>query len=474
MFPLTPESIPFKHAPGWHDIRARVLRKPGAVLFDSALPGELGAFSYASFAPTMLLSCTGRSAIWQRGRNVARLEDDPLALFNRVERFQAQECPLQGEMPGLGFFGGWAGLLGYDLRVFIEDLLPPKPQGALFPDLHAGFYPWVIAHDHANDTTELRLLRGAPGGPSDIRVLAEQLEAMLAQPVPAPPASALERQAEVELSTPREEYLRQVQTIKGHIREGDIYQANLTREVVRRVDADPFALYESLRAHNAAPFAGFLDCGMGRYLLSSSPERFVSVHEGVAETRPIKGTRARGDTPEEDARLKSELEQSEKDRAELTMIVDLERNDLSRVCLPGTVKVPQLLQVHSYARVHHLEATVQGRLREDVTPADLIRATFPGGSISGAPKKRALEIIHELEPVRRGPYTGSLFRLGPDGSFDSNILIRTVLTEPGRVSYHVGGGIVTDSDPEAEWDETLAKAAALESALEGDPPTTCA
>jgi para-aminobenzoate synthetase component I len=321
----------------------------------------------------------------------------------------------------------------------------------------------VLAHSHTDGATELRLLRGVPGGPTSIRGLAEQLEARLLGAGDAPARQSAARAAVQ--ATDREAWLRQVAAVKAHIREGDIYQANLTREVVRHADADPVALYEALRTHNAAPFAGVLDCGDGRYVLSSSPERFVRVRDGVAETRPIKGTRPRGQDPEQDARLKAELEQSVKDRAELTMIVDLERNDLSRVCMPGTVRVPQLLQVHSYARVHHLEATVQGRLREDATPAELIRATFPGGSISGAPKKRALEIIHELEPVRRGPYTGSLFYLGADGSFDSNILIRTLLLEPGRVSYHVGGGIVADSEPEAEWDETLAKGAALEAAL---------
>jgi para-aminobenzoate synthetase component 1 len=236
--------------------------------------------------------------------------------------------------------------------------------------------------------------------------------------------------------------------------------------VTRAGDADAVALYLSLREANPAPFAGFLDCGQGRFVLSSSPERFLSVRDGFAETRPIKGTRPRGTTPEQDQQLKTELQASTKDRAELTMIVDLERNDLSKVSVPGTVKVPSMMHVHTYTQVHHLEATVTSRLRPDTTPVELIRAVFPGGSISGVPKKRALEIIHELEPVRRGPYTGSLFYLTPDFRFESNILIRTLLVEPGCVTYHVGGGIVADSDPEAEWDETVAKGAALETALD--------
>lgn len=476
----TLQTMPFEPPGGWLACLPALLRQPGAVLFDSALAGPLGRFSFASFGPTMLLTCAGLEGTWRRGEDVSRLHGDPLELFNRVERFTAQECAL---MPPAveGFYGGWAGLLGFDLRVFIENLPDAKESGPRYPDLQAGFYPWTLAHDCATGATELRMLQGAPGAPADVKKLAILLIDLFQRNATEPrPQGSGQRIASTPLtsvvqsrsrsaavaapSTTREDYLAQVKRVKHHIFEGDIYQANLTREVVREVDVDPVALYLALRQANAAPFAGFLDCG-GRYVLSSSPERFVSVRDGLAETRPIKGTRPRGDDPAEDARLKAELESSAKDRAELTMIVDLERNDLSRVCLPGTVNVPSLLHIDSYARVHHLEATVQGRLREGVTPVELIRAVFPGGSISGAPKKRALEIIHELEPVRRGPYTGSLFYLTPDFRFESNILIRTLLVEPSRVSYHVGGGIVADSEPQSEWEETLAKAAALEAAI---------
>lgn len=463
---LTLQTMPFKPPGGWDACLSAFLRQPHAVLFDSALAGEVGRWSFLSFKPTMLLTCHGNQSEFRRGKDVSRLEGDPLEIFNRIERFTAQECALSP--PAVeGFYGGWAGLLGFELRVFIETLPPPKAGGPSFPDLQAGFYPWTLALDHTTGTIELRLLQGAPGAAADVGEVASQLTALIGDGRSAvsrrrPPNT--EHRTSL-LSTSREDFLAQVARVKHHIYEGDIYQANLTREVVRETDIDPVALYLALRQANAAPFAGFLDCG-GRCVLSSSPERFVSVRDGLAETRPIKGTRPRSADSAEDARLKAELEGSAKDRAELTMIVDLERNDLSRVCLPGTVKVPSLLHVDSYARVHHLEATVQGRLRDGVTPVELIRATFPGGSISGAPKKRALEFIHELEPVRRGPYTGSLFYLTPDFRLESNILIRTLLAEPNRLSYHVGGGIVADSDPEAEWEETLAKAAALETALQ--------
>lgn len=454
--------MPFDPPGGWNALLSAAARQPFAAIFDSALPGELATHSFVSFAPTMLLQCTGQAAIWQRGNSGSRLEGSPLDVFERVERFTHQECPLRDAPDTAGFYGGWAGLLGFDLRCFIEDLPPPRPDGPLFPDLQAAFYAWTISLDHTTGACELRLLDGAPGGPADIAHLAADLTELLARE-----HSPVEcgKPGEAQAITTHDSWLRGVEAIKRYIYEGDIYQANLTRMVHRPGQVDPVGLYMSLREHNPAPFGGFLDCGQGRHVLSSSPERFVSVREGVIETRPIKGTRGRSDDPALDARLRDELLASEKDRAELTMIVDLERNDLGRVCKPGSVRVPSLLHVETYARVHHLEATVRGELNDDTTPAAYIRATFPGGSISGAPKKRALEIIHELEPVRRGPYTGSMFWLTPDGRFESNILIRTLLSEPTGASYHVGCGIVADSDPAQEWQETLDKAAALESAI---------
>jgi para-aminobenzoate synthetase component 1 len=459
MLPLTLETLPFDPPGGWHAFLPVIAAQPWAVIFDSAQAGEAATHSYAAFAPIMLLQCTGQTARFQRGRNASVLEGNPLDIFERVERFTADECPLR-ECDAQGFIGGWAGLLGFDLRGFIEKLPPPKPDGPLFPDLQAGFYPWVLAHDHAAGTTELRLLNGAPGGPEDIARLAADLAALTSQETAATELSP------PDLLTTREQWCDGVNEIKRLIFEGDIYQANLTRMVRRQGAAHGPSLYARLRAANPAPFAGYLDCGDGRAILSSSPERFVSVRDGVIETRPIKGTRPRGRDATEDARLRDELAASVKDRAELTMIVDLERNDLGRVCVPGSVRVPSLMHLTTHEGVHHLEATVKGKLREDVTPTGLIRAVFPGGSISGAPKKRALEVIHALEPVRRGPYTGCMFRLGVNGDFDSNILIRTLLVEPDSVSYHVGCGIVADSDAEAEWAESHDKAARLEAAFE--------
>lgn len=454
--------MPFEPPHGWDALLQTATQQPFAAVFDSARPGRLATHSFVSFQPVMLLQCTGLSATWQRGRHASRLEGDPLDVFERIERFTMQECPLREPFGAAGFFGGWAGLLGYDLRCFIEKLPPPKPAGPLFPDLQAGFYPWTLAFDHTTQKCELRLLQGAPGGPEDIVKLSHQLAALFAKPVAARPA---ERTAGPDFNTDRDAWLQGVNSVKRSIYEGEIYQANLTRMVNRAGDFHAAELYEALRRENPAPFGGFLDCGEARQLLCSSPESFLSVRDGVVETRPIKGTRPRSDDPKEDGRLRAELLDSDKDRAELTMIVDLERNDLGRICKPGTIEVPDLFSLHSFERVHHLEATIRGELREGITPVQYIRATFPGGSISGAPKKRALEIIHDLEPVRRGPYTGSMFWLTPDGRFESNILIRTLLREPTGLSYHVGCGIVADSDAAAEWDESLSKATALENAI---------
>jgi para-aminobenzoate synthetase component 1 len=480
---LVYQSLPFDPPGGWLHAMAHVLRQPSPLVLDSASApstgsgqaGPLARESVLSFAPTMVFSATGQTATFQRGNHAARIEGDPLALFGAIERHAREEHKLDGENVPRGYIGGWAGLLSFELRSFIEKLPPPKFGGPLFPDLHAGFYPWCLVFDHASGKCELRLLAGMLGGHRDVRELAGDLRELFTRPVPAdgnPHSPFIEYQPRMRAThgsplhtTTREQWLDQVAAVKRYIYEGEIYQANLTRMVRREGDFSAPALYEKLRAKSPAPFGGYFDCGLTRCVLSSSPELFLSVRKGVIETRPIKGTRPRGVTPEEDARLKAELLASEKDHAELTMIVDLERNDLGRICKAGSVRVPELCAIHSYANVHHLEATVQGTLRENVDFEQIIRATFPGGSISGAPKKRALEIIHELEPVRRGPYTGSLFALSFNGDLMANILIRTLLTDPRGVSYHVGCGITADSDQAAEWEESLAKARGMEETL---------
>jgi len=270
-------------------------------------------------------------------------------------------------------------------------------------------------------------------------------------------------------SLPRERYLRAVERVKQHIDRGDIYQANLCQRFEVGCRGDPFETYVRLTQASPAPRSAWLEVP-GLSLVSLSPEMFFDARgTGEIETCPIKGTRARGSTPEADRAAAAELARSEKDRAELMMIVDLERNDLSRVCRSGTVEVPELAALRSYAAVHHLVARVRGRLAAGVGIAEILRATFPGGSISGAPKVRAMQILDELEPVRRGFFTGSLFWFGDDGSMESSILIRTWVFAGGRGRLGAGGGVVADSDPLEEWNESNQKARVLALALGFDP-----
>ena len=263
----------------------------------------------------------------------------------------------------------------------------------------------------------------------------------------------------------KEEYKAAVDRMIRYIIEGDIYIANMTQRLDVVSDREPLAVFEHLRTHNPSPFGAYLDCG-DHQIICASPERFLRLRGGVVETRPIKGTRKRGETPEEDEALRWELEQSEKDKSELLMIVDLERNDLNRVCRPGSVEVTELFTVETYATVFHLVSNIRGELAQGSDVTDLLRAAFPGGSITGAPKYRAMEIIDELEHGKRGLYTGSIGYLTLDGECDLNIVIRTALHRDGRYHLGVGGGITSESDLEFEYEETLQKAKAVLEALQ--------
>ena len=261
-----------------------------------------------------------------------------------------------------------------------------------------------------------------------------------------------------------EQYLEAVEAGREYIAAGDTFQVNLSQRFEAELPIPPYELYRHLRHINPAPFAAYLNFDEVT-ILSASPERFLKVKGDLVETRPMKGTRPRGSSPAEDEALARELQNSLKDRAENVMIVDLERNDLGRVCRFGTVKVRELWTLEKYATVFQLTSTVEGKLRQDKGRIDLLKACFPGGSITGAPKVRAMEIIDELEPTRRSIYTGSIGYLSFGGEMDLSIVIRTILIKDGKAYFQVGGGIVYDSDPEAEYQETLDKAKALFQAL---------
>ncbi len=371
-----------------------------------------------------------------------------------AEEWAAAKQP--GPAQAVPFSGGWFLYLGYELLQEIEASVVPRAEAATFPLAVLARVPAAILVDRRRDQAMLMAEEGA----------AACLDAMRADIAATTGWSARAPRVEAVKEDPPERYLAAVARIAHYIREGDVFQVNLARRWQARL-AQPLApsdLHHALTRHNPAPFGGVADFG-DCSIVSSSPERLVRVRDGVIDTRPIAGTRARAADPEVDARQRAELLATAKERAEHIMLVDLERNDLGRVCEPGSVHVPALLELTSYAHVHHLESTVRGRLRADADPVAILRALFPGGTITGCPKVRCMQIIRELESWPRLAYTGSMGYLNRDGSLDLNILIRSFMLEAGKLTFWAGAGIVADSMPEAELDETRAKAKGLLRAL---------
>jgi para-aminobenzoate synthetase component 1 len=397
-------------------------------------------------------------------------------------------------VPGLPpFQGGVAGYIGYDWGAVLERLPRPRYDDLAIPDVVLGLYDWVIAWDHRIGTAWLISTGLSGSGTSEERQARQRMEmvkellgkrtgrsaagpqggrettgpnASLPRGPTAPsyPVTGVEGAAGIGLGSTftHRGYLDAVARVREYIVAGDIFQANLSQRFQAGLTEPPFELYRRLRQRNPAPFAAYLGFG-DLEVLSASPERFLRLDEDRrrVETRPIKGTRPRGLGPMHDAALGRALAESQKDRAENVMIVDLLRNDLSRVCRPGTVRVPELFALEHHPTVHHLVSTVVGELDADAGAEELLRAAFPGGSITGAPKVRAMEIIAELEPTQRGVYCGSIGYISATGAMDTSIVIRTYLALGGQIYFQAGGGIVADSDPELEYRETLDKARGL-------------
>ena len=387
-------------------------------------------------------------------------------------------------VPGLPpFQGGLAGLFGYGLSRWFERVPRNRHDEFEVSALTVGGYDWVIGFDHWQDRAWI-VSTGFPMGDErgrreratrQMRLVLRRLEdpprppeTGFANPIPRSalcPQYPLPGFPDVTSNFDRVGYEAAVARAVEYVHAGDCFQVNLSQRLLAPLREHPLELYGRLRQLNPAPFAAYFDLGDFQ-VLSASPERFLRVENGEVETRPIKGTRPRGRTPDEDAALAAELAANPKDRAENVMIVDLMRNDLGRVCEFGSVRVPRVCEVETFRYVHHLVSEVRGKLRPGLGPLDLLAAAFPGGSVTGAPKVRAMEIIAELEPTARGPYCGSLGFVGFDGSMDTNILIRTFTAGRGWVQFPVGGGIVADSDPAREYEETLHKAAGLLRALD--------
>ncbi len=364
------------------------------------------------------------------------------------------------EEPRWPFRGGWALLLGYELADQIEPVLRLPPAAGRLPVALALRCPAALLRDHA--TGECVAIAETGHAAMLETIAADAVDARHLQQLPAwtPPAQLHEDEADA--------FITGVRRILDYLAAGDIFQANLSRGWTAEFERalDPAALYARLRDANPAPFAG-LFAGDGWAVVSASPERLVSVRGDLVETRPIAGTRPRFAGDDDAARIR-ELVGHPKERAEHVMLIDLERNDLGRVCTPGSVEVDELMTVESYAHVHHIVSNVRGRLRADATPGDVIRAVFPGGTITGCPKVRCMQIIAELEGVGRGAYTGAMGWLNRDGDLDLNILIRSAEVEGSTLRFRTGAGIVADSDPQRELDETRAKARGMLQALHGE------
>ncbi|HJT78950.1 MAG TPA: aminodeoxychorismate synthase component I [Gemmataceae bacterium] len=467
--PLVEELTPAPDA--WEAFR-RLAELPHVLFLDSALAHPtLGRYSFLTAAPAEFYGAHGLC------------HEDPFTLIAERLRHYPRAEPVAGLPP---FQGGAAGLFGYGLCHHVERLPRPRYDEFGLPDLAVGIYDWVLAFDHAQGRAWListgfpeieprRRRRRAERRLEEVqrRLGAAPEEEELGEvwpsrrrPVSLSCRHAVDRVSGLLSSFDRAGYLAAVRRSVEYVHAGDCFQVNLAQRLLYPWTAPTVELYRRLRERNPAPFAGYFDLGRA-VIVSASPERFLRVTAGgEVETRPIKGTRPRGSTPTEDQARAEELLTSAKDRAENVMIVDLMRNDLGRVCRYGSIRVPALCRLETYGFVHHLVSEVRGELRPGLGPLDLLRAAFPGGSVTGAPKVRAMEIIAELEPVARGPYCGSLGYVGFDGSMDTNILIRTFTAAGGWLQFPVGGGIVADSDPEREYEETWHKAEGLLRALE--------
>ncbi len=447
-------------APPMDEIFHRLAHLPYSCFLDSSLVmPRLGLHSFIGYRPFLVLATRGRRWVkLYRDGSRETGEGNPFDVLRwTLKGYALEEVGKEEDLPPLK--GGCMGYLAYELGRHIERLPGRAVDDLGLPEMCMAFYDRLITHDHTSGRTFVVGLD--PCRPDKV------LEEVITDLETIEPDYSFTRFGEdVGFSSnfTREQYLEAVRKVKEYIFAGDIYQANLTQRFQVSLREHPWDVYRRLRCLNAAPFAAYLNI-VEAQVLSSSPELFLRSDGKRVETRPIKGTRPRSRDPVMDERLKEELLSSPKDRAELSMIVDLERNDLGRVCAYGTVRVEEHAVVESYATVHHLVSTVVGELHPERDAVDLLKATFPGGSITGAPKIRAMEIIDELEPNARSVYTGSIGYLGYDGSLELNIAIRTVIVKGGRAYFQVGGGIVADSVPEDEYQETLDKGKAIFQAL---------
>lgn len=439
------EELPY--SPDCTVLFERIRGLPFALLLDSSHPHSLaGRFDILTADPVHTFSINYSNS--NSYKSILKLFQDMAE--THASLYQGTNAPAE-DIP---FCGGIAGYLDYGLGRPLQHLAAQPASGG---QLHA--YQWAVVHDHLLQRCTFAALPGMARGDR------EELLERLRQP-------SRQQLATFALNSPfhcnmdSKDYRAKFERVQAYILAGDCYQVNLARRFTASCEGDSWDAYRRLRPLAGAPFAGFMECGADKQILCLSPERFLSLYGHHVETRPIKGTRPRQRDPRSDALVARELRQSSKDRAENLMIVDLLRNDLGRSCTPGSIHVERLFELESYATVHHLVSTISGELLPQRTAFDLLRDCFPGGSITGAPKRRAMEIIDELEPDPRSAYCGSMLYVSADGRMDSNITIRTLVCEQGQISCWGGGGLVADSDWESEYQETWDKVGKFLTALE--------
>jgi para-aminobenzoate synthetase component 1 len=432
-----------------------IRNKPWSVFLDSSNSSQSNDSRYdiQTAAPFITLVTTGANTLIKHHNQDALLSsDDPFALLqNILHDFKPHQ---HTDLP---FCGGALGYFAYDLGRRIENLPQQAIDAEHIPDMVIGIYDWAIVTDHQQQ----RCWLASYGHNPETKDQWASLVSMLTTLTPAKNPDTFHVSGELRCNLGQKDYQLAFNKIQHYIHEGDCYQVNLAKRFEIDAEGDPWFAYQLLRKQNAAPFSSFFATPYAT-VLSSSPERLLKVTQQHVETKPIKGTRPRDlNNAQRDKLLADELQASLKDRAENLMIVDLLRNDLGKVCVPGSITVPKPFALESFATVHHLVSTITGTLADKQNAVSLLRACFPGGSITGAPKLRAMEIIEELEPHRRGLYCGSIAYIGFDGKMDSNITIRTLIYSDNRLRFWAGGGIVADSTVDAEYQEVHDKAAAI-------------
>ncbi|HDZ8836959.1 TPA: aminodeoxychorismate synthase component I [Aeromonas veronii] len=438
------------HSAELHQLFARLQHQPWAMLLESAGPfGADNGFDIITADPLATLETRGEVTTLRVGVNISEHSEDPLALLAHTQQQLLGELDLCATH--LPFIGGALGLFGYDLGRRFERLPVQAAADIAVPDMAVGIYDWALLRNVATGDWQL-VHWGDEAGLANRLAWLEQQQAK--------PAPAFALQGSWQSNMSRAEYGEKFARIQEYLAAGDCYQINLTQRFSAPYQGDEWQAYCLLATANKAPFSAFIRLPESA-LLSLSPERFLLLDGRHIETKPIKGTRPRHPDPATDRQVARELAQADKDRSENLMIVDLLRNDIGRVSRPGSVSVPHLFAVESFPAVHHLVSTIHGELDARWQGVDLLRACFPGGSITGAPKIRAMEIIEELEPQRRNAYCGSIGYLSQHGRMDTSICIRTLIAEAGRLHCWAGGGIIADSDADSEYQETYDKVARI-------------